>query len=51
MILDEALAHHRNEEIREIYQEIKKDLGIKIKRNTKTLMRIVKFLELDKETE
>jgi len=34
-----------------IYQEIKRDLGIKIERNAETLMKIVKFLGLDKETE
>jgi uncharacterized coiled-coil protein SlyX len=49
--IDGALAHHRSKEIREVYEEIKKDLGKKIEKNAETLMKIVKFLGLDKETE
>jgi len=49
--IDEALLHHRSKEFREIYQQIKKDLGKKIEKNAETLMRIVKFIGLDKETE
>ena len=49
MNLDEALSHHRSKEIAEIYEDLKQDLGIKIKRNTEMLKKIVKFIGYKEE--
>lgn len=43
-LLDEALAHHRNKEIQEIYQDIKQDLGLKIQQNTDMIVKLMKFV-------
>ncbi len=42
--VDGALSHHRNKEIREIYEDIKAELGIKIENLSKKLDRLMTFV-------
>jgi len=42
--LDGALSHHRSKEIREIYEDIKAELGIKIENLSKKLDRLMTFV-------